>query len=55
MANIIVLIKGKRQRSAPSLAQLNVREMCFVIPDNAFLYKRMPEPSFRPVDTGSGR
>jgi hypothetical protein len=39
MANII-LIKGKTTAGAPSLAQLNVREMCFVIPDNAFYIKK---------------
>lgn len=39
MANII-LIKGKTTTGAPSLAQLNVREMCFVIPDNCFYIKK---------------
>jgi hypothetical protein len=39
MANVI-LIKGKTTTGAPSLAQLNVREMCFVIPDNAFYIKK---------------
>jgi len=39
MANQI-LIKGKTTTGAPSLAQLNVREMCFVIPDNAFYIKK---------------
>jgi len=39
MANQI-LIKGKTTTGAPSLAQLNIREMCFVIPDNAFYIKK---------------
>ena len=39
MANLI-LIKGKTTTGAPSLAQLNVREMCFVIPDNCFYIKK---------------
>lgn len=39
MSNII-LIKGKTTTGAPSLAQLNVREMCFVLPDNAFYIKK---------------
>jgi hypothetical protein len=39
MANSI-LIKGKTTTGAPSLAQLSVREMCFVIPDNAFYIKK---------------
>lgn len=39
MANNI-LIKGKTTTGAPSLGQLNVREMCFVIPDNCFYIKK---------------
>ena len=39
MANIIK-IKGKTTTGAPTLAQLDVREMCFVIPDNAFYIKK---------------
>lgn len=39
MSNII-LIKGKTTTGAPSLAQLNIREMCFVLPDNAFYIKK---------------
>jgi hypothetical protein len=39
MANSI-LIKGKTTTGAPTLAQLSVREMCFVIPDNAFYIKK---------------
>jgi hypothetical protein len=39
MANTI-LIKGKTTTGSPSLAQLNVREMCFVIPDNTFYIKK---------------
>lgn len=35
-----ILIKGKTTTGAPALAQLNVREMCFVIPDNAFYIKK---------------
>lgn len=35
-----ILIKGKTTTGAPSLAQLNVREMCFVIPDNTFYIKK---------------
>lgn len=39
MSNIIK-IKGKTTTGAPSLAQLDVREMCFVIPDNCFYIKK---------------
>lgn len=39
MANTI-LIKGKTTTGAPSLAQLSVREICFVIPDNCFYIKK---------------
>ena len=39
MSNIIK-IKGKTTTGAPSLGQLEVREMCFVIPDNAFYIKK---------------
>jgi len=39
MSNII-LIKGKTTTGAPTLGQLNVREMCFVLPDNAFYIKK---------------
>lgn len=39
MANIIK-IKGKTTTGAPTLAQLDVREMCFVLPDNAFYIKK---------------
>lgn len=39
MANTI-LIKGKLTTGAPTLAQLNIREMCFVLPDNAFYIKK---------------
>jgi hypothetical protein len=39
MANTI-LIKGKTTTGAPTLGQLNVREMCFVIPDNCFYIKK---------------
>lgn len=35
-----ILIKGKTTTGAPSLAQLNIREMCFVIPDNCFYIKK---------------
>lgn len=39
MANTI-LIKGKTTTGAPTLAQLSVREMCFIIPDNSFYIKK---------------
>lgn len=39
MSNVIK-IKGKLTTGAPSLAQLDVREMCFVVPDNAFYIKK---------------
>lgn len=39
MSNIIK-IKGKTTTGAPSLASLQVREMCFVLPDNAIYYKK---------------
>lgn len=35
-----ILIKGKLTTGAPSLGQLQVREICFVIPDNAFYIKK---------------
>lgn len=35
-----ILIKGKTTTGAPNLAQLSVRELCFVIPDNAFYIKK---------------
>lgn len=39
MSNTI-LIKSKTTTGAPSLAQLAVRELCFVIPDNVFYFKK---------------
>lgn len=36
----VILIKGKTTTGAPSLAQLSIRELCFVIPDNAFYIKK---------------
>lgn len=51
MANQI-LIKGKTTTGAPSLAQLNVREMCFVIPDNAFYIKKDAATIVGPFSVG---
>lgn len=53
MANII-LIKGKTTTGAPSLAQLNVREMCFVLPDNAFYIKKDAGTIVGPFSVGGG-
>lgn len=39
MSNIIK-IKGKLTTGAPALSDLDVREMCFVLPDNAFYIKK---------------
>jgi hypothetical protein len=39
MSNIIK-IKGKLTTGAPALTDLAVREMCFVVPDNAFYIKK---------------
>lgn len=51
MANQI-LIKGKTTTGAPSLGQLNVREMCFVIPDNAFYIKKDAATIVGPFNVG---
>jgi hypothetical protein len=52
MANEI-LIKSKVTTGAPSLAQLSVREMCFVIPDNAFYIKKDAGTIVGPFTVGS--
>ena len=39
MSNTIK-IRGKLSTGAPALSDLQVREMCFVIPDNAFYIKK---------------
>ena len=51
MANQI-LIKGKTTTGAPSLGQLNVREMSFVIPDNAFYIKNDAATIVGPFNVG---
>lgn len=55
MANTI-LIKGKTTTGAPSLGQLQIRELCFVIPDNAFYFKKDASTIVGPftVNTGGG-
>ncbi len=39
MANIIK-IKGKTTTGAPALSDLQIRELCIVLPDNALYYKK---------------
>jgi hypothetical protein len=53
MANTI-LIKGKTTTGAPSLAQLSVREICFVIPDNCFYIKKDAGTIVGPFVVGGG-
>lgn len=51
MSNVIK-IKGKLTTGAPSLGQLDVREMCFVVPDNCFYIKKDAATIVGPFEVG---
>lgn len=53
MANIIK-IKGKTTTGAPALSDLQVREMCFVLPDNAIYWKKDALTIVGPIMVGGG-
>ena len=48
-----ILIKGKLTAGAPSLAQLSIRELCFVVPDNAFYIKKDASTIVGPFTPGT--